>query len=99
MGVLIQAEDVHKTYVVNRVRVPVLRGASLGVGEGEAIAVVGLSGAGKSTLLHILGGLDRPDSGRVIIPKGDLYGLSEKERARVRATEIGFVFQSYHLLP
>jgi predicted ABC-type transport system involved in lysophospholipase L1 biosynthesis ATPase subunit len=99
MRTLIQAEDLHRTYTVGRTDVPVLRGACLDVGEGEAVSVVGVSGAGKSTLLHILGGLDRPEDGRVTVRGRDLYGLSEKQRARMRATDIGFVFQSYHLLP
>jgi predicted ABC-type transport system involved in lysophospholipase L1 biosynthesis ATPase subunit len=79
--------------------VDVLRGASLRIGPGETVAVVGRSGAGKSTLLHILGGLDRPDRGRVMLDGRDLYAPAESARAAIRATRIGFVFQAYHLLP
>ncbi|NQT91706.1 MAG: ABC transporter ATP-binding protein, partial [Lentisphaerae bacterium] len=63
------------------------------------VAVVGASGAGKSTLLHVLGGLDRPDRGRVVLDGGDLYEMSAGRCTEVRGTRIGFVFQSYHLLP
>jgi len=96
---LISVEDVHKTYTVRKHPVPVLKGASLEVGAGEVLAIVGASGAGKSTLLHIMGGLDRPDEGRVSIEGRSLYDMSSGRRTWVRAKEIGFVFQSYHLLP
>jgi predicted ABC-type transport system involved in lysophospholipase L1 biosynthesis ATPase subunit len=96
---LIRAENVHRTYVLGRARIPVLRGASLSVQPGESVAVTGVSGSGKSTLLHVLGGLDRPEAGRVWIAADDLYGLGERARSQVRAARLGFVFQSYHLLP
>ena len=99
MGPMIQAESLRKTYVLARKSLPVLEGATLEVGEGELVAIVGRSGAGKSTLLHILGGLDRPDDGTVIFGGEDLYALSAGRRTRLRASSIGFVFQSYHLLP
>lgn len=97
--VIIEAENLHKTYTIGKTTVPVLSGAAISVGQGEAVSVVGVSGAGKSTLLHVLGGLQRPDEGRVVIDSRDVYSLSGGERTRVRAVEIGFVFQSYHLLP
>jgi len=96
---LIEARDVHKTYTMRHKRIRVLRGASMAVRAGESVAVIGRSGAGKSTLLHILGGLDRPDAGRVVTSAGDLYALPGGVRSRIRAERIGFVFQSYHLLP
>jgi predicted ABC-type transport system involved in lysophospholipase L1 biosynthesis ATPase subunit len=99
MALLIQAEGIHKTYHIGAKAVPVLRGASLAVREGETVAIVGMSGAGKSTLLYIMGALHRPDQGRVLIGEEDLYGIAERRRAAIRAGRLGFVFQSYHLLP
>lgn len=96
---LLTAEGIHKTYVMRHKTVPVLCGAALRAGPGETVAVVGISGAGKSTLLHILGGLDHPDAGTVTLGGENVYRLSEAGRSRVRATRIGFVFQTYHLLP
>ena len=97
---LIEAENLHKRYVLKRATVNVLRGADLCVGTGETMAIIGRSGAGKSTLLHILGGIDRPDegSGPVRIDGEDVYRLSAGRRTRLRSERIGFVFQTYHLL-
>jgi len=96
---LIQAEDIFKTYAVKKKPLHVLKGVKLAVREGETVSIVGVSGAGKSTLLHILGGLDRPDGGRVKIEGTDLYGISAAQRTGIRSKRFGFVFQSYHLLP
>jgi len=96
---LLLAEAVAKAYVAGKRRLDILRGVDLAVAEGESLAITGMSGAGKSTLLHILGGLDRPDSGRIVFAGRDLSTLSERERAKIRARDVGFVFQSYHLLP
>ena len=99
---LIKVANLHKTYRLGRVDVPVLRGVSLGVKKGEWLAVVGASGSGKSTLLHLLGGLDRPDrepEGRVEFDGDALHQLSALELDRFRAARVGFVFQFYHLLP
>ena len=76
----------------------VLDGVELSAAAGEVIAVRGASGTGKSTLLHLLGLLDRPDSGQIVLDSEDLTTLSETRRTRVRATRIGFVFQAFHLL-
>jgi ABC-type lipoprotein export system ATPase subunit len=78
---------------------PVLRGVSLTLAAGETVAVVGPSGSGKSTLLNLIGALDAPSSGRVILSGRDLAGLGEADLARVRNRELGFVFQLHHLLP
>lgn len=80
-------------------QVDALSNVSFAVRQGEFVAVVGASGSGKSTLLHMLGGLDRPTGGYVHIDGEDLYGLKEKERAVFRRRKIGFIFQSYNLIP
>jgi len=99
MSTLLQAEGIHKTYHVGEKQLHVLRGVTLAVNPGEAVAIVGVSGAGKSTLLYILGALHRPDHGRVLVGGEDLYRISERRRTVIRATKLGFVFQSYYLLP
>ena len=105
---LLDARDLHKSYLLEGTVINVLKGAALSVAAGETVAVVGLSGAGKSTLLHVLGGLDEPDSGRVIFDGSDMYAVSGSRLARfqsslartwTRARSIGFVFQAYHLFP
>jgi len=93
---LIEAVNIHKLYPGP---LHVLKGVDLTIEAGEVVAIVGPSGAGKSTLLHILGGLDVPKEGQVIFQGQHLYGLSDAKRAQVRNSDMGFVFQSYHLLP
>jgi ABC-type lipoprotein export system ATPase subunit len=99
MTELLKAEDVFKTYSLPRSTVEVLRGASISVYSGKALAVIGVSGAGKSTLMHMLGGLDKPDKGTIEIEGVDMFSMRPWDRSRVRSERIGFVFQSYHLLP
>jgi ABC-type lipoprotein export system ATPase subunit len=77
----------------------VLKGVDLSIGPGEFVSLVGPSGAGKSTLLHILGGLDIPTQGQVLLDDENIYQMTDSRRAVVRNTKIGFVFQFYHLLP
>jgi len=96
---LLQAEGIHKTYQMGRSPLRVLRGVGLEVRAGEFLAVMGASGSGKSTLLHILGALDLPDRGTVDFDGRSVFDLSRRERERMRNTEVGFVFQFYHLLP
>ena len=79
--------------------VPILHDISLEIGRGESVAIVGPSGSGKSTLLNILGTLDRPSSGQVLLDGRGLSGLDDIQLAAVRNREIGFIFQSHHLLP
>lgn len=96
---LLDATKLVKSYVMPHKRIEVLTGAGVQVSAGELVAIVGRSGAGKSTLLHVLGGLDRPEAGDVRLSGQSLYSLSPRKAAALRAHEIGFVFQSYHLLP
>ncbi len=96
---MIKAENIFKKYLRGKHEVDVLKGVNLEVQSGSSVAVIGRSGAGKSTLLHVLGGLDCPDAGKVIIDGKDIYSLSNRQRSRIRCDAIGFVFQSYHLLP
>jgi lipoprotein-releasing system ATP-binding protein len=95
---LLVAEDVEKEYRSGPEVVRVLRGASLAVGAGEMVALVGASGVGKSTLLHILGALERPTAGRVLFAGEAVFERSEAGLTRFRRQEIGFVFQFYNLL-
>jgi putative ABC transport system ATP-binding protein len=92
------AEDVVRTYDLDGVSVPALRGVSFTIEAGDYVALVGPSGSGKSTLMHLLGGLDRPTSGRLRIGGRDVAALTPHELAKLRNETIGFVFQSFHLL-
>ena len=96
---LLDVVEVTKSYGDASALTPVLKSVSLQVRTGESLAIVGPSGSGKSTLLHLMGGLDRPTSGRVLLDGRDLQSLAEDQLAKVRNGEIGFVFQSHHLLP
>ncbi|MFD0672621.1 ABC transporter ATP-binding protein [Cohnella sp. GCM10027633] len=96
---VITVDGLSKSYGKGSTKVDALSGVSFSIKQGEFVAVVGASGSGKSTLLHMLGGLDRPTGGYVHIDGEDLYGLKEKERAVFRRRKIGFIFQSYNLIP
>ena len=95
----LEAKSLSKTYRNAEVPVPVLAHLDLQVERGEMLAIVGPSGIGKSTLLHLLGGLDRPDSGSIHVADFDLTAMSNDELARFRNHNVGFVFQFHHLLP
>jgi lipoprotein-releasing system ATP-binding protein len=99
VGALIAAQDVVKGYRTAAGYVPVLAGVSLEVAPGEMVAIVGASGVGKSTLLHVLGSLDRPESGRVMVAGQDVFALGEDRLREFRNRTLGFVFQFHHLLP
>lgn len=88
-----------KTYGKGDTAVHALKGVDLSVEKGEFIAIVGTSGSGKSTLLHMLGGLDRPSSGKVIVDGKDIFSLKDEELTIFRRRKIGFVFQSFNLIP
>jgi putative ABC transport system ATP-binding protein len=96
---IISVHDLRKVYHAGELDVAALRGANLEVPRGEFLAIVGPSGSGKSTLFHILGGLDKPTSGTVVVDGEDLASLTDSGRTRLRRTKVGFVFQRYNLLP
>jgi len=96
---ILVARGLRKTYTLGRQQVEVLRGVDLTVRRGEVLVIVGASGAGKSTLLHLLGGIDAPTAGTVMFEGTSLFELSNVARTRLRNQRVGFVFQSYHLLP
>ena len=96
---MVEIEDVHRTYGRGPTAVHALRGVSLTVPQGELVAVRGRSGSGKTTLLNLVGGLDAPDSGRIAIDGTDLAGLGEQDVLALRRDRIGYVFQSFALLP
>ncbi|WP_112661825.1 ABC transporter ATP-binding protein [Microvirga flavescens] len=95
----IALQDVDLSLGRGAARVHILKGVSLSIGRGEAVGLVGPSGSGKSTLLMTMAGLERPDSGKVIVEGTDLSGLDEDALARFRGRRIGIVFQSFHLVP
>ena len=97
--VVLQAIDVVRTFRMGTSELQILRGVSVSIARGEFVAIEGRSGSGKSTLLHLMGLLDEPDAGRVIVNGRDVAALSSRERCAARSREVGFVFQFYHLLP
>ena len=96
---ILETQDLKKYYGSGANQVKALDGVTLSVEEGELVAVVGASGSGKSTLLHMLGGLDYPTSGKVLVGGKDIFQLNETELTIFRRRKIGFVFQSYNLVP
>ncbi|MCT1526503.1 ABC transporter ATP-binding protein [Sphingobacterium hotanense] len=92
---ILKANNIFKSYG----DLPILKGVSVSVNKGEIVSIVGASGAGKSTLLHIMGTLDKPDKGTLMIEGVDVFSLSEKNLSDFRNKHIGFVFQFHHLLP
>ena len=96
---ILETKDLRKVYGSGEAEVRALDGIDLTVNDGEFVAIIGSSGSGKSTLLHMLGGLDRPTSGTVTVDGQDLSALKEEELTIFRRRKIGFVFESYNLIP
>src|SRR6266850_1603655 len=96
---LLSAKGLHKTYILGKRSLEVLRGVDVELQRGDFLAMRGASGAGKSTLLHLLGGLDSPNQGEIHLAGRNLASLSRRELARMRNEEVGFIFQAYYLLP
>lgn len=96
---ILKTQDLKKIYGTGETAVHALDGVNLSVKNGEFVAIVGTSGSGKSTLLHMLGGLDRPTSGKVFVDGKDIFTLKDEELTIFRRRKIGFVFQNYNLLP
>ena len=98
MSIILEAINVKKSYQMGEVEVKALRDASFIVEEGEFVVILGPSGSGKSTLLNILGGMDKPDSGEVVVAGDTITSLNEKELTLFRRTKVGFVFQFYNIM-
>lgn len=96
---MIELRDVHRSYEEDEARVDAVRGISLTIGSGEFVAVIGPSGSGKSTVLNLIGALDQPTSGEVLLSGQSLASRSRKELARIRGVTVGFVFQAFNLVP
>ena len=96
---ILQTQNLKKVYGTGPNSVHALDGINLSIEKGQFVAVVGTSGSGKSTLLHMLGGLDRPTSGKVFVDGKDIFSLKEEALTIFRRRKIGFVFQSYNLVP
>ena len=99
MTTILEARDLCKYYGSGPTQVRALDGVNMSVASGEFVAIVGTSGSGKSTLLHMLGGLDRPTSGKVMVDDNDIFALNDEALTIFRRRKIGFVFQSYNLVP
>jgi putative ABC transport system ATP-binding protein len=99
MGLFIEVVDLNKSFRVGDSSVSVLKKLNLSIRKGEFIAIMGASGSGKSTLLHILGCLDLPTAGDYFLSGRDMVNMTDRERSHVRSSRIGFVFQTFHLLP
>jgi len=96
---MIELENITKIYRMGKVEVPALRGITLNIKQGEMVAIIGASGSGKSTLMNIIGFLDKPTVGRYLFDGADVSRLSDNQLAEMRNKKVGFVFQTYNLLP
>ena len=98
-NIVLTGSNLTKKYQDGATEFSVLSGVDIAVKESEKVAILGSSGSGKSTLLHLLGGLDHPTSGEVVLLEKDIYNLSSNARAELRNTQLGFIYQFHHLLP
>lgn len=98
MSVILETNQLSKFYGTNKNQVKAVNNVSIKINRGEFVAIVGKSGSGKSTLLHMLGGLDMPTEGKVLLSGNDMYQMSEDQRAIFRRRKIGFIFQAYNLV-
>ena len=96
---ILELHSIYKTYIQGKMEVPVLKDISLSVDDGEYVAIMGPSGSGKTTLMNIIGCLDLPTSGTYALAGENIIGSSESKLSEIRLNSIGFVFQSFHLLP
>lgn len=96
---ILKTIDLCKSYGSGETKVDALKNVSISINQGEFVAVVGASGSGKSTLLHMLGGVDKPTSGKVVVDGEEIYKLNEKQLAVFRRRKVGFIFQFYNLIP
>lgn len=99
MPSIIRIQDVSKSYTRDSFEIPVLNNITLNIDEGEFLALMGPSGSGKTTLLNLIAGIDKPDSGKVIIADTEISALNESALAKWRANNVGFIFQFYNLIP
>ena len=99
MRTVMQANELWKLYPSGESTIQAVRGVSLQINEGDVIAIMGPSGCGKTTLLNVLSGIDEPTSGGVMLEGKPLFGISDDERSRMRAENLGFIFQDFNLLP
>lgn len=97
--IIVSLEQVHKGYKLGKATVPVLKGVNLQLAEGEMVGIMGPSGSGKTTLLNLMGGIDLPDRGKVLVYNRDLAAMGDRQLATFRSETLGFIFQSFNLIP
>lgn len=95
---IIRVDNIHKSYLMGKEAVPALRGVTIEVARGEMLCLMGPSGSGKTTLLNLLGGLDEPGRGHIVIDEENLVAMKEEQVARLRLQKLGFIFQTFNLL-